>query len=157
MSVQETRVLLLQSRCAAQDFARFPALLELLQERDRERFVAAAFTLIDPERPDHADTLTLLLDELGWEQVVLVASGTDAVIAAAIAAEIPDRIGGLFLIRPQTDSFPDLPVPGLIVTRHGEKAPLSRFETCRSETYTPEQLSELLHAFCCLRTAVSVS
>lgn len=149
-----TRVLLLQSRNAGQDFSRFPLLLEALN--DREDYLAAAFTLIDPERRDHSSTLSLLLDELGWEQIVLAASHTDAPLAAAIAAEIPARISGLFLIRPETPSLPDLDMPALIVNRPGDPRPACRYEFIESSAASPGHLSEILHAFCSLRADKSI-
>lgn len=149
-----TRVLLLQSRTAGQDFSRFPLLLEGLGTR--EDYLAAAFTLIDPERRDHADTLSLLLDELGWEQIVLAASHADAVPAAAIAAEIPSRISGLFLIRPETSSLPDLDMPVLVITRPGDPHPACRYEIIESSSAAPGHLSEILHAFCSLRATKRV-
>ncbi|MCX7571479.1 hypothetical protein OS242_16140 [Tumebacillus sp. DT12] len=147
-----TRVLLLQSRHAGQDFSRFPQLLEGVNSR--EDCLAAVFTLIDPERADHAASLSLLLDELGWEQIVLAASRADSPLAAAIAAEIPARISGLFLIRPETPCLPDLDMPVLIVNRPDDPRPSCRSgcEIIEPPTLAPGHLSEILHAFCVMRT-----
>jgi pimeloyl-ACP methyl ester carboxylesterase len=53
-----------------------------------------------PSAADYADSARALLDALGIERAVLVASSLGALVAGALAAESPARVAGLVLLNP---------------------------------------------------------
>ena len=144
------RVVLLQKEIEADAiWNRLPVV-----EFDAHLYQLVTVSLDPHEHDDAANYVLAILDEIGWEDTVLIAHETDSRLAQEVAGRVPERICGMFLVDPPSTPseipHPEI-IPTMIVTNENMTNALYPGSELLLHDEDPHQLVEIFHAFCSLR------
>ena len=121
---------------------------------DAQTYQLVTVSLAPDEGDDAAEYVLAILDEIGWTDTVLIGHEADSRLAQEVAARVPKRISGLFLVDPPTTPS-DVSHPSIIPTLIAAREQITNAHYPGSELHLHNddlhQLVEIFHAFCSLR------
>lgn len=121
---------------------------------DAQTYQLVTVSLNPDEGDDAAGYVLTILDEIGWQDTVLIGHESDSRLAQEVAARVPQRISGLFLVDPPTTPS-EVPHPSIIPTLIAAREQITNTLYPGSELHLHNdnlhQLVEIFHAFCSLR------